>query len=65
LILILFDYILSNSIVDLVNKSIGKSVLHKDAHREGIVIRSVVAKDERQSRDSFKAINPDFLLKYE
>jgi RNA ligase (TIGR02306 family) len=59
------DYTLSNSIVDLVNKSIGKSIFHKDAHREGIVIRSVVAKDDRQSRDSFKAINPDFLLKYE
>ena len=59
------NYLLTSDINALVNKSIGKSVLHKDAYREGIVIRPLVAADYRQSRDSFKAINPDFLLKYE
>jgi hypothetical protein len=43
----------------------GKSVLHKDTHREGIVIRPLTEKYERQGRVSFKSINPDFLLKYQ
>ena len=61
------DYLLSNNIDDIVEMSKGRSVIGtSDCHREGIVIRPI---DEKQilgfGRMSFKAINPDFLLKYE
>ncbi len=58
------DYVLTNSIEELVNKSMGKSVLN-DVYREGIVIRPLREKVDSNGRVSFKAINPVFLLKYE
>ncbi len=59
------DYILTNDIPTLVNKSIGKSVLKNDTHREGIVIRPLNEMRDRDGRVSFKSINPDFLLKFQ
>jgi RNA ligase (TIGR02306 family) len=58
------DYVLSNSIEVLVNKAVGKSVLY-NVDREGIVIRPLIEKVDSIGRVSFKAINPEFLLKYE
>jgi RNA ligase (TIGR02306 family) len=58
------DYVLTNSIEALVNKSIGNSVLY-NVHREGIVIRPLIEKVDMIGRVSFKAISPEFLLKYE
>jgi len=58
------NYVLSNSIEELVNKSIGKSVLY-NVDREGIVIRPLNEKIDLIGRVSFKAISPEFLLKYE
>ncbi len=57
-------YVLSGSIEELVNKSIGKSVLY-NVEREGIVIRPLIEKNDLIGRVSFKAISPEFLLKYE
>jgi RNA ligase (TIGR02306 family) len=62
------DFILTNDIPSLVDKGIGKSVLKNDVHREGIVFRPLTEqrdRDGRVSRISFKAINPDFLLKFQ
>ncbi|TAE73329.1 MAG: RNA ligase (ATP) [Bacteroidetes bacterium] len=60
------DYVLENNIRDLVEKSIGDSVLIKNVKREGIVLRPLQEKTERTyGRVSFKAINPEFLLKYD
>lgn len=56
------------SIPALVEKAIGKSVLNPQLQREGIVIRPVQEQStalEGLGRVSFKAINPEFLLKYE
>ena len=48
-----------------VKKSIGKSILNKNTKREGIVIRTTTNKtDPDVGRLSFKAINPEFLLKH-
>jgi RNA ligase (TIGR02306 family) len=58
------DFILINSIEALVNKAIGKSVLY-NVEREGIVIRPITERNDMNGRVSFKAINPEFLLKYE
>lgn len=58
------NYVLSNSIEELVNKTIGKSMLY-NADREGIVIRPLAEKTDMTGRVSFKAINLEFLLKYE
>jgi len=58
------NFVLINSIEELVNKAIGKSVLY-NVDREGIVIRPLVEKVDATGRVSFKAINPEFLLKYE
>ena len=59
------DYVLTNDIPTLVTKSIGKSVLKNDVHREGIVIRPLNEMRDRDGRVSFKSINPDFLLKFQ
>lgn len=59
------DYVLTNDIPTLVAKSIGKSVLKNDTHREGIVIRPLNEMRDRDGRVSFKSINPDFLLKFQ
>lgn len=64
------DYILSNSIPELVEMSKGKSVLNGTI-REGIVIRPLEEIEDKElhcqlvkNRVSFKSVNPDFLLKY-
>jgi RNA ligase (TIGR02306 family) len=54
------NVILHNDIQKWVEYSKGKSVLNKDVHREGIVVRLM-----EDSHQSFKVINPDFLLKYD
>lgn len=62
------DYRLEADIPTLVEKSIGKSVLNPQLQREGIVIRPLNEQYtglEALGRVSFKAINPEFLLKYE
>ena len=70
------DYVLINNIDDLVELSKGKSIVdNADGPREGIVIRPLIELqdfditilndfDLINGRVSFKAINPDFLLKY-
>jgi ATP-dependent RNA circularization protein (DNA/RNA ligase family) len=45
---------------DIIELSKGKSALNNKILREGIILRSV-----ENDRISFKAINPDFLLKYD
>lgn len=45
---------------DMIEKSKGKSLINSKILKEGIVIRSI-----EDDRISFKAINPDFLIKYE
>jgi len=67
------NYVLENDIDALVKMSIGKSVMNPDVWREGIVIRPLNETIEdrvargllKNNRVSFKAINPEFLLKYE
>ncbi|MEZ0368212.1 MAG: RNA ligase (ATP) [Candidatus Sericytochromatia bacterium] len=62
------DYRLEAEIPALVAKSVGKSVLNPELQREGIVIRPLseqITALESLGRVSFKAINPEFLLKYE
>jgi RNA ligase (TIGR02306 family) len=66
------NYILENDIDAIVKRSQIRSVLNKDAWAEGIVIRPIAEKsdtlisteDYNKGRVSFKAINPEFLLKY-
>jgi len=64
--LITQNYLLPKTVDELVEFSKGKSLLNKDTHREGIVLRPLVEEYEPDlhGRLSFKAINPDFLLKY-
>jgi RNA ligase (TIGR02306 family) len=60
------NFELTDNIDNLVTLSIAKSVLNTKLHREGIVIRpfqEII--NPRYGRVSFKAINPEFLLKYE
>jgi len=58
---------LNHGVDELVELSIGKSVLNKDVQREGLVFRPVTEEYEPTlgSRLSFKVINPKFLLKYD
>ena len=60
------NYELPKTVDELVEYSKGKSLLNKDTHREGIVLRPLVEEYEPDlhGRLSFKCINPDFLLKY-
>jgi RNA ligase (TIGR02306 family) len=58
-------FLLTDSIDDIVQLSIGKSALNPDAPREGIVIRPLTESRDADGRVSFKAINPEFLLKYD
>lgn len=58
------NYTLSNDIPTLVNLATRKSVLLPDVWAEGIVIRPLVEKQDMMGRVSFKAINPEFLIKY-
>lgn len=64
------DYILSNSIPELVELSKGNSKLNGTI-REGIVIRPITEIEDQslhcqlvKNRVSFKSVNPEFLLKY-
>ncbi|MCE3228898.1 MAG: hypothetical protein K0S32_3449 [Bacteroidetes bacterium] len=62
------NYVLDNSIENLIVKSKLKSQLNKDTIAEGIVIRpmnEMIEKQVLQGRLSFKVINPDFLIKYD
>ena len=70
--IISYDYILGDNIDELVKLSIGKSVINKEADREGIVIRSVkeikdpeLVSDITLGRVSFKVVNPIYLIKNE
>lgn len=58
--------VLSSSIDEIVQQSIGFSVLNKEAQREGLVFRPKNQEiwDADFGRISFKAINPEYLLKY-
>jgi RNA ligase (TIGR02306 family) len=60
------NYELPKTVDELVEYSKGKSLVNKDTHREGIVLRPLVEEYEPDlhGRLSFKTINPDFLLKY-
>jgi RNA ligase (TIGR02306 family) len=59
------DFSLVNDIPALVAKAGGHSVLHP-VEREGIVLRPLQEmRDPELGRVSFKAISPEFLLKYE
>jgi RNA ligase (TIGR02306 family) len=64
------DYALENDIDTLVKKATTRSTLCADAWAEGIVLRPVQERIEKynqkfvHSRVTFKAINPEFLLKY-
>ena len=58
------NYELTNNIAELVQLSIGKSQLF-NVEREGIVIRPLIETKDLTGRVSFKAINPEFLLKFD
>ncbi len=58
------DYSLSNEISENIKMATIKSTLYPEVWAEGIVIRPKI-NSNFQSRVSFKAINPEFLLKYE
>ncbi len=59
--------VLSHGVDELVALSVGMSALNTKVHREGIVLRpaSEVSEWRLGGRLSFKAINPQFLLKYD
>lgn len=56
---------LDNDINALVELSKRKSTLHPAVWAEGVVIRPLRERQDTLGRVSFKAINPEFLLKYE
>lgn len=56
---------LDNDINALVELSKRKSTLHPAVWAEGVVIRPLRERQDALGRVSFKAINPEFLLKYE
>lgn len=58
-------YPLANQIEVLVQLAKRKSSLYPGVWQEGVVIRPLVEKQDAIGRVSFKAINPEFLLKYE
>jgi RNA ligase (TIGR02306 family) len=57
-------YKLEKDIPTLVNKATIRSGLREESWAEGIVIRPLTEKTDKIGRLSFKAINPEFLLKY-
>jgi RNA ligase (TIGR02306 family) len=66
------DYELEDNIDKLIEKSKGFSMLNPKIYREGIVIRPLkelidlqMSSEFNNGRVSFKAINPEYLLKYE
>lgn len=58
------DFKLTDDIDELIELSKGSSALNKNTRREGIVIKSYEEINDMGERVSFKAINPDFLIKY-
>lgn len=59
------NFVLNHTVKELVEYSKGKSIYSNCPHREGIVLRPLKEeRDYKLGRLSFKAINPDFLLKY-
>lgn len=70
--IVALDYELENDIESIIKRATIKSLVYKDALAEGIVIRPYTEKTEasllgenlNNGRVSFKAINPEFLLKY-
>jgi len=58
------DFKLIDDIEALIELSKGTSALNKNTRREGIVIKSYEEINDMGERVSFKAINPDFLIKY-
>ncbi len=71
--LVATDYILENDIEAIIRRATIKSLLCPDVWAEGIVIRplreitdvGLTDNNLHNNRVSFKAINPEFLLKYE
>ena len=67
-----YNYLLENNIETIIKMATIKSAINKDAWVEGIVIRPYAEKIDlllsnenfNNGRVSFKAINPEFLLKY-
>jgi RNA ligase (TIGR02306 family) len=60
------EYVLDNTVEELVELSKGTSTLNEEIQREGIVMRTLVeCQDEELGRLSFKVVNPEYLLKYE
>ena len=62
------SYLLDSLVDNVIEKSKMKSVLNKETIAEGIVIRPLEEMIDNfmlQGRISFKAINPDFLIKYD
>lgn len=62
------NYLLESSVEAVITKSQMRSVLNKDTIAEGIVVRPLEEKIDKsimQGRVSFKAINPNFLIKYD
>ena len=58
-------YVLDNKIDDIMKRSNFNSTLNNKILAEGIVIRPLIERNDLMGRVSFKAINPEFLLKYE
>jgi uncharacterized protein/RNA ligase-like protein len=56
------NFKLPETVNEMVEYSKGNSILNKNVKREGVVIRHI---DHEGKKISFKAINPEFLLKYE
>ena|SRR4030042_1821508 len=66
------DYVLDDNIDNIIEKSKGLSVVNPKVFREGIVIRPLKEEIDLQlsqgfgnGRVTFKAVNPDYLLKFE
>jgi RNA ligase (TIGR02306 family) len=58
------DYVLEDDIDSIIRMATAKSQMNKDVWAEGIVIRSLEGDSEDKKRLSFKAINPEFLLRH-
>ncbi len=58
------SYLLPNEIQTIITKAVFRSTLLNTVWAEGIVIRPLKEKTDSMGRVSFKAINPEFLLKY-
>ncbi|MBM3236638.1 RNA ligase (ATP) [Candidatus Poribacteria bacterium] len=60
------EYVLNNTVEELVELSKGMSKLNEEIQREGIVMRTLIeCQDEELGRLSFKVVNPEYLLMYE